>query len=78
MGIEVYNPNNRALRKEEFLEYCKKYNLVPTVGSDYHGGKRKPVIEIGKGINENLCITDMSIVSMLKEKKQEIDILNEK
>lgn len=77
-GIEVYNPNNRANRREEFLEYCKKYNLIPTVGSDYHGGKRKPVIEIGKGINDNLNITDMSIVSRLKEKKQEIDRINEK
>jgi hypothetical protein len=68
-GIEVYNPNNGQAKREELLEYCKKYNLVPTVGSDYHGGKRKPVIEIGKGINDNLLVSDMNIIKMLKDKR---------
>lgn len=77
-GIETYTPNHKEMRKEEFLEYCRNYNLVPTVGSDYHGGKRQPVIEIGKGINNNLNITDKNVVSMLKQKKQEIDRLNQK
>lgn len=67
-GIEVYNPNNGEKRRQDFLEYCNKYNLIPTVGSDYHGGKRKPVIQIGKGIGENLCISDYSIIERIKEK----------
>lgn len=67
-GIEVYNPNNGEQKREQLLEYCKKYNLVATVGSDYHGGNRKPVIEIGKGINNNLEISDYNIIEELKKK----------
>lgn len=74
-GIEVYNPNNSELKREKYNKICKDFNLVATVGSDYHGGKRKPIIEIGKGINENLKITDMSIIESLKEKKREIDLV---
>ncbi len=72
-GIEVYNPNNGTKTREELLELCDKYDLVPTVGSDYHGGKRKPVIEIGLGIGNNLNISDMSILEKLEEKKAKID-----
>ncbi len=72
-GIEVYNPHNSDKRRQKYLDLCSKFNLIYTVGSDYHGGKRKPVIEIGKGINNNLNITDMSIIENLKEKKKEID-----
>ena len=54
------------------------YDLIPTVGSDYHGGNRKPEIEIGKGINNNLLIKDMSIIERLKSKKKEIDEKNNK
>lgn len=67
-GIEVYNPNNGINKRRDLLKYCQKYDLIPTVGSDYHGGKRKPLIEIGKGINNNLEITDMSIIERLKER----------
>lgn len=67
-GIEVYNPNNGEKKREDLLNYCNKYNLIPTVGSDYHGGKRKPVIEIGKGIENNLKISDYTIVERLKKK----------
>ena len=56
------------MKREQLLQYCEKYDLVPTVGSDYHGGKRKPVIEIGKGIGNNLEISDLSIISRLKDR----------
>lgn len=69
-GIEVYNPNNGEQKRKQLLQYCEKYDLVATVGSDYHGGKRKPVIEIGKGINNNLEISDLNIISKLKNKVQ--------
>jgi len=69
-GIEVYNPNNGDSKRKELMEYCNLYDLVPTVGSDYHGGNRKPVIEIGKGINGNLEIDDISIVERLKSKRK--------
>lgn len=71
-GIEVYNPRNRLEEREFYLSMCEKFNLIPTVGSDFHkiGGE----VEIGLGINNNLCIDDYSIILKLKEKKHEIDL----
>ena len=77
-GIEVYNSNNGKDDKRLYMSFCKMYDLIPTVGSDYHGGNRKPEIEIGKGINNNLLIKDMSIIERLKSKKKEIDEKNNK
>lgn len=68
-GIEVYNPHNSAEKREELLELCDKYNLIPTVGSDFHNFSSD--IKIGLGINENLKISDYSIITRLKEKKHE-------
>ena len=71
-GIEVYNPNNSEAKRKELLEYCEKYDLIPTCGSDYHGGNRKPIIEIGKGINNNLLVDDKSIIKRLERKRKEL------
>ena len=71
-GIEVYNPNNSEAKRKELLEYCEKYDLIPTCGSDYHGGNRKPMIEIGRGIKDNLLIDDKSIIEGLERKRKEI------
>ncbi len=68
-GIEVYNPNNEPEKRLHYSELCEMYDLVPTVGSDYHGGNRKPEILIGLGINNNLCISNMEIVERLKSLK---------
>ncbi len=68
-GIEVYNPNNTYEQRQHYLKLCELYNLIPTVGSDYHGGDRKPEILIGLGINNNLCISDMEIVERIKSVK---------
>ena len=70
-GIEVYNPHNSNEKREELLELCEKYNLISTVGSDFHNFNSD--IKIGLGINENLKISDYSIITRLKEKKYEID-----
>ena len=75
-GVEVYNPHNSEEKREELLEICEKYDLIPTVGSDFHSFKDG--IEIGLGINENLKISDYSIITKLKEKKHEIDSINKK
>ena len=65
-GIEVYNPNNNEAQREYYLLLCREYDLIPTVGSDYHGGNRKPEIVIGHGIKNNLCISDTEMVKKLK------------
>ncbi len=68
-GIEVYNPNNTYEQRQHYLKLCELYNLIPTAGSDYHGGDRKPEILIGLGIDNNLCISDMEIVERIKSVK---------
>lgn len=70
-GIEVYNPRNKEGEREFYLQICEKFSLIATVGSDFHkiGGD----VDIGLGINNNLCIEDYSIIQRLKEKKHEID-----
>lgn len=37
MGIEVYHPDCSPSRQRQLLEYCQKYNLIATGGTDYHG-----------------------------------------
>lgn len=66
--IEVYNPHNKLDRIQEYLELCDEFNLIPTVGSDYHG-RENDNIEIGRGIDNNLCITDYSIVERIKKRR---------
>ncbi|ABO50435.1 PHP C-terminal domain protein [Desulforamulus reducens MI-1] len=36
-GLEVWHKNHTPLMVEYYAEIAKKYNLVPTGGSDYHG-----------------------------------------
>lgn len=68
-GIEVYNPHNSDERRNFYLSLCNEFDLIPTVGSDYHGRKGEDV-EIGLGIDNNLSISDYSIVQNLKNRKK--------
>ena len=58
------------------LEYMKKlkklvdkYDLLISVGSDYHGETIKPDIEIGYGKQKNLCLTRCTALDYLKNRK---------
>ncbi len=70
-GIEIHNPRMKKEELEIYNEICEKYNLIGTAGSDYH--KNRDGVEIGLGIDRNLCVSDYSIITRLKEKKHEID-----
>jgi len=37
MGIETYYAEHSAAQTNDYLEFCRRYDLVPTGGSDYHG-----------------------------------------
>ncbi|HEX6513587.1 MAG TPA: PHP domain-containing protein [Chloroflexota bacterium] len=45
-GIEVYYFDHTPEAAERFLELARRYQLVPTGGSDYHGPEVRPV-ELG-------------------------------
>lgn len=70
-GLEVYNPHNTEEQVELFMNMANKLDLVTTVGSDYHAIPNQ-YIEIGKGINNNLNISDYSIITNLKERHHDI------
>ena len=70
-GLEVFNPHHNKEQLSVFDAIAKDLDLVSTVGSDYHGIVNQD-IEIGKGINGNLCINDYDIITELKRKKHDI------
>jgi hypothetical protein len=45
-GIEVYYPRHSFSDISRYQKICRKYGLVATGGSDFHGGA-KPDIELG-------------------------------
>ncbi|HOP29374.1 MAG TPA: PHP domain-containing protein [Spirochaetota bacterium] len=42
-GLEVYSSMHRPVEVEEFLRLVKKYNLIASGGSDYHGDKDEKI-----------------------------------
>lgn len=48
-GIEVYSPKNNTAIKRQCLQLAKKYHLVITGGSDWHGEQHHPEIKMGVG-----------------------------
>ncbi len=65
MGIEVYHSSHSKDEMEYYLEIAKKYNLLISGGSDFHGITVKPDIEIGTGKNHNLKIKKLSILDKI-------------
>ncbi|NLM35301.1 MAG: PHP domain-containing protein [Clostridiales bacterium] len=54
-GLEVYHPSHNSDAVNRFYNMAKKYKLVITGGSDYHGGDSKSDIRIGSiGLDYNL------------------------
>ena len=72
----IYNPRNTDQKREQYLDLCKKYHLITTVGSDFHSVKDG--VEIGLGINGNLKISDYTIINKIKMMKHDIDSENKK
>ena len=70
-GIEINYPRMKPDELEIYKEICGEFNLIGTAGSDFH--RRSGDVEIGLGINNNLCVDDYSIITRLKERKHYID-----
>ncbi len=49
MGIEAYYSKHSKEEQKEYLRYAKKYDLLVTAGSDFHGSI-KPDIELGMNV----------------------------
>ncbi len=74
-GMEVYTPYIKEDKREELLKLCEKYELLPSVGSDFHRLRPDSPI-IGLGIDNNMSIEDPHILRNLKKERHRICKLN--
>lgn len=68
-GIEVYHSSHSKEEMNLYLQIANKYNLLISGGSDFHGKTVKPEVNIGTGINNNLSITNLSILEKPNKKR---------
>lgn len=64
-GIEVYHSSHTKEEMKYYLEIAKKYNLLISGGSDYHGSNIKPNVSLGTGKNNNIKIKELSLLNNL-------------
>lgn len=64
-GLEVYYSKHTREQTTAYLKLCKKYSLLVSGGSDFHG-QAKPDIKLGTGKNNNLHLP-YTLVEALKE-----------
>jgi predicted metal-dependent phosphoesterase TrpH len=67
-GIEVYNSLHNLDDIKRYLNIAKKYNLLVSGGSDYHGIFTKPNVELGNVSQEKINIKTLSIVDYIKSR----------
>ena len=68
-GVEVYQSDCSYEDSLYLNEMAKKYNLLCSVGSDFHRITNSDGRLIGRGINDNLCIEEISLTNKILEKK---------
>jgi len=54
-GIEVWHSDQTATDSERYLGYARRHSLIPTGGTDFHGGN-KPGLLLGTGRNQNVSV----------------------
>jgi 3',5'-nucleoside bisphosphate phosphatase len=64
-GIEVFHSEHAAADCEEFAAIAKRFGLISTGGSDFHGDN-KPGVRLGTGIGGNLSLT-YSFLEQMRE-----------
>lgn len=69
-GIEIFQ-SDCSIEDSLFLKnIVEKYNLLYSVGSDFHRLINSDGRIIGHGINDNLCIEETSLTNKILEKKK--------
>ena len=67
-GIEVYHSSHTKEEMQMYLEIAKKFNLLVSGGSDFHGHTVKPTVYLGTGVDNNLNIKELSLVKYIKNR----------
>lgn len=57
-GLECYHSNQTLEQMQKYKALAKKFNLLVTKGSDYHGPITKPDVELAVGKNGNIVSDD--------------------
>jgi predicted metal-dependent phosphoesterase TrpH len=65
-GLEAYSPYHDPPEQEGFRTFAERYGLLVTAGSDFHGEKIKPDIELGQVSGH-----PPHILEKLKERRKE-------
>lgn len=68
-GIEVYQSGCSIEDSNYLMNIVQQYKLLYSVGSDFHRKINTDGRMIGRGINDNLCITETSLTDKLLKKK---------
>lgn len=66
-GIEVFHSNHTPENTNEYLRLAKKYNLLVSGGSDFHGSLVKPDISLGLGKN-NIKIKQLTLLDKINSR----------
>jgi 3',5'-nucleoside bisphosphate phosphatase len=67
-GIECYYFNHARSEQEYYLTLTRRFNILATGGSDFHGDN-KPQVQLGKGTG-NLVVPDEVLDRLIAEKKE--------
>lgn len=72
-SIEIQHINNREDEREYYRYLAKKYNLLESGGTDFHGVLVKPDVSIGTGRNGNVDIKEgtLSLTKKIKSRYME-------
>lgn len=68
-GIEVFHSTHTKEEMKYYESVAKKYNLLISGGSDYHGPIVKPNVELGSGKNNNIKIKKLSLLDRINSRK---------
>lgn len=64
-GVEVYHSGDTVEGFELQNQLASKYNLLTTVGSDFHTDEDDEINRVGIGVNNNLCKTECSLLKRI-------------
>jgi len=65
MGIEVYYPEHSPAQVQHYLNLARKFGLLTTGGTDYHGGDIAPRVHIGS------VEVPLEVVEVLKQRAKQ-------
>ncbi len=68
-GLEAYSSEHSPAETAFFLDLARRYDLVVTGGSDFHG-ETKPGVRLGSGLNGNLAVPREVLEQMRRRARQ--------